>query len=34
VRGRETFDATYAAFKQLLIGSWHRDVQLAQQAAE
>ncbi|MDQ2095967.1 ParA family protein, partial [Rhodalgimonas zhirmunskyi] len=22
VRGRETFDATYAAFKQLLIGSW------------
>src|SRR6056297_2498236 len=35
VRGRETFDATYAAFKQLLIGSWHRDVQAAQtQAAE
>jgi chromosome partitioning protein len=34
VRGRETFDATYAAFKQLLIGSWHRDVQMAQQAAE
>lgn len=25
VRGRETFDATYAAFKQLLIGSWRRD---------
>lgn len=25
-RGRETFDATYAAFKQLLIGAWHRDV--------
>jgi chromosome partitioning protein len=34
VRGRETFDATYAAFKQLLIGSWHRDVHAAQQAAE
>ncbi|PZX13484.1 chromosome partitioning protein [Palleronia aestuarii] len=25
-RGRETFDATYAAFKQLLIGAWRRDV--------
>ena len=25
VRGREAFDATYAAFKQLLIGSWRRD---------
>ncbi len=25
VRGRETFDATYAAFKQLLVGAWHRD---------
>ena len=25
VRGRETFDATYAAFKSLLIGSWRRD---------
>lgn len=24
-RGRETFDATYAAFKSLLIGSWRRD---------
>ncbi len=24
-RGRETFDATYAAFKSLLIGTWHRD---------
>ncbi len=31
VRGRETFDATYAAFKQLLIGSWRRD-ELAQAA--
>jgi len=25
-RGRETFDATYAAFKTLLIGAWRRDV--------
>ncbi len=25
VRGRETFDATYAAFKRLLIGAWRRD---------
>ncbi|MCJ7874815.1 AAA family ATPase [Phaeobacter sp. J2-8] len=25
VRGRETFDATYAAFKQLLVGAWRRD---------
>ncbi|MEO1777202.1 MAG: AAA family ATPase [Pseudomonadota bacterium] len=24
-RGRETFDATYAAFKQLLVGAWARD---------
>jgi len=24
-RGRETFDATYAAFKQLLLGTWRRD---------
>ena len=35
VRGRETFDATYAAFKQLLIGSWRRDeLDRAAQAAE
>ena len=26
-RGRETFDATYAALKQLLLGSWRRDEQ-------
>ena len=26
VRGRETFDATYAAFKSLLVGSWQRDL--------
>ena len=25
VRGRETFDETYAAFKKLLIGTWRRD---------
>ncbi|QFT83285.1 Chromosome partitioning protein ParA (plasmid) [Roseovarius sp. THAF27] len=25
VRGRETFDATYAAFKALLVGAWRRD---------
>lgn len=24
-RGRQTFDSTYAAFKKLLIGAWHRD---------
>ena len=28
-RGRETFDATYAAFKTLLLGTWRRD-ELAQ----
>ena len=28
VRGREAFDRTYAEFKELLIGSWWRDVQL------
>ncbi|MGH1413615.1 MAG: AAA family ATPase [Pelagimonas sp.] len=33
VRGRETFDATYAAFKSLLVGSWRRDELEAQQAA-
>ncbi|WP_226629348.1 AAA family ATPase [Alloyangia pacifica] len=32
-RGRETFDATYAALKQLLLGSWRRDEQ-ALKAAE
>ena len=31
VRGRETFDATYAAFKRLLIGTWRRE-ELADQA--
>lgn len=29
-RGRETFDATYAAFKTLLLGTWRRD-ELAQE---
>lgn len=29
VRGRETFDATYAAFKQLLVGAWARDASQA-----
>ena len=24
-RGRETFDATYAAFKRLLLGIWRRE---------
>lgn len=33
VRGRETFDATYAAFKALLVGSWRRD-ELDQQSDE
>jgi|GEM_PF-74073 len=32
IRGRETFDATYAAFKRLLIGIWRRD-ELAQAAS-
>ncbi len=32
-RGRETFDATYAAFKTLLLGAWRKD-ELAMQAAE
>ncbi|MEQ6250814.1 AAA family ATPase [Sulfitobacter sp. HNIBRBA3233] len=31
-RGRETFDATYAAFKTLLIGAWARDAAAAQNA--
>ncbi len=29
-RGRETFDATYAAFKALLVGSWKRGADAAQ----
>ncbi len=30
IRGRETFDETYAAFKRLLIGIWQRDASAAQ----
>ncbi|SLN74221.1 Sporulation initiation inhibitor protein Soj [Falsiruegeria litorea R37] len=33
-RGRETFDATYAAFKRLLLGVWRRGELETQQAAE
>ncbi|WP_108862171.1 AAA family ATPase [Ruegeria sp. Alg231-54] len=33
-RGRETFDATYAAFKRLLLGVWRRGELAAQEAAE
>lgn len=33
IRGRETFDMTYAAFKKLLFGVWRRD-QLAQEQAK
>ena len=29
IRGRETFDATYAAFKRLVLGVWRRDEQAA-----
>jgi chromosome partitioning protein len=25
VRGRAAFDETYAGFKRLLVGAWHRD---------
>lgn len=34
VRGRQTFDATYAAFKKLLIGSWRRDEKAATKISE
>jgi chromosome partitioning protein len=30
VRGRSTFDATYAAFKRLLVGTWRRDERAAE----
>ena len=33
-RGRATFDETYAAFKELLIGVWHRDELADGQGAE
>jgi chromosome partitioning protein len=32
VRGRETFDRTYAEFKELLIGAWWRDQQMQKEA--
>ena len=32
-RGRETFDATYAAFKRLLFGAWRQDQRAAAAAA-
>jgi cellulose biosynthesis protein BcsQ len=32
-RGRQTFDATYAAFKRLLLASWRRDELAAAEAA-
>lgn len=31
MRGRETFDETYAAFKRLLLGIWRRDEKAAQE---
>ena len=34
VRGRETFDATYAAFKRLLLGVWRREELAHREAAE
>lgn len=33
-RGREAFDATYAAFKTLLLGTWRREELAAQKAAQ
>ncbi|MBF9032142.1 AAA family ATPase [Rhodobacterales bacterium HKCCE3408] len=33
-RGRATFDETYAAFKRLLLGIWHRETQAGTAAAE
>jgi len=33
-RGRATFDETYAAFKELLIGIWRRDELARSEAAE
>ena len=34
VRGRETFDATYAAFKELLLGVWRRDELAAEERSD
>ncbi len=33
LRGREAFDRTYAEFKELLLGSWYRDMQDEQKEA-
>ena len=33
MRGRETFDETWAAFKRLLVGAWRRD-EVAQKAGD
>ena len=33
IRGRDTFDATYAAFKKLLVGAWRRDEKAAMTAS-
>ncbi len=33
-RGRETFDATYAAFKRLLVGIWRREAAARKEAGE
>ena len=33
IRGRETFDATYAAVKRLVIGAWRRDELAARRQA-
>ena len=34
IRGRETFDQTYAAFKRLLIGAWRRDELAREQSGD
>ncbi|MGO4915899.1 AAA family ATPase [Pseudogemmobacter sp. W21_MBD1_M6] len=34
VRGRETFDRTYAEFKEILIGAWWRDQQMPNKEAK
>ena len=34
VRGRETFDQTYAAVKALMVGAWRRDALTAEKNAE
>ncbi|SLN69594.1 Sporulation initiation inhibitor protein Soj [Roseovarius albus] len=34
VRGRETFDRTWAEVKEIILGTWYRDLQEAQQDAQ